>query len=42
MVYLAREKTSGAVIALKVLSKPAMIAYSGNAEQQLLREVEIV
>jgi serine/threonine protein kinase len=39
MVYQAREKSTGTIVALKVLSKPAMVAASINAEQQLRREV---
>ncbi|CAB4444752.1 aurora A kinase protein-like protein [Rhizophagus irregularis] len=38
-VYLAREKTSGFIVALKVLNISELI--KNNAEKQLLREVEI-
>jgi serine/threonine protein kinase len=38
-VYLAREKTSGFIVALKVLYKSELA--SSNIEQQVRREVEI-
>ena len=38
-VYLAREKKSGYIVALKVLKISELI--EANAEKQLVREVEI-
>lgn len=38
-VYLAREKRSGYIVALKMLFKSEMA--SGNVEKQLRREIEI-